>query len=286
MTGGGFKFGAIFGGGGQVAVAPTDEAILRAARHFAQAHRLCRLDHVRGNSGFTVSLSFNTSLHQTSKADYIEVALRSAHLRFIPSEPDRWSWSEPLKALQRAEVTEHAEKVAQQVSLTKADGSTLAAEASVEASGHLPFIAMMKTAVKSNMQSMRSNTLTQGRASERTQTAKSRWIELERPNGAFDVRLNSPPRDDLVRLNAELDRISILEADEPHSVDPDSVEVVLFPQASTVREITLRIRAAGGTWACLTESRNKAIVSEILLDRLVKASTRRTKLWPSKGGEA
>lgn len=235
-----------------------------------------------------MNLSFNASAYRAPGGrDFIEVAPRAATLHFRPQEIDGWSWSEALSVL----ISETMDSVTLKLGALQSDntarGGTLRTEISGEGGVKIPFVVATKAAVRAGAEAMRSNTRGNTASSEVTRVRRERWIEMMRPDlKTFELRLNSPPADDLVRLNPDLNRLSVLFAPEPGSLDPRDVTVAMSAQIKVDGHKVahaLRIRDAGGAWARLIETRNKQVIAEILVSKFLEPLHAPKKIWPPKG---
>jgi hypothetical protein len=261
---------------------PSEQDIARALRTLRSTTPLCRIDATRGNEGFTASLSFNPVEHRTSAADFVEVALRTASFTFSPADPKGWSWGEGLKAFVHHTATETTVKQAHQANATQGWTGTSRTELHGDGGVELPLVGQFKAGVRQAIDAGRSTARTVGQALEVTRSVTRRWAEIHRRKDDFELRLGSPGGEDLVRLNADLDRIGILSSEEPASVDLDTITATLRLQNRGSLEHALRFRDAGGSWSRLIETREKQVVSELMFAKFLRGAHRPLRLWPRK----
>lgn len=261
---------------------PTAEEIGKAVRRLRVTEPLCRLEAIKGNDGFSVSLSFNPVEYRSSPTDFIELALRSAHLGFCPKDPSKWSWSGSLKAFVHGNASQLTVKDTTQKTVTRSGGTASRTELEAGGEVNVPLLGGVKTGAKRALETNRGKTQSRSRSVDTTRSVTQRWAEIHRRGDDFELRLGSPGGEDLVRLNPDLDRIGVLAADEPSAVQPDDVKVTMRLQMQGELHHSLRVRDAGGHWARLVETRNKTIVSEILFAKFLKPAHAPQVLWPKR----
>ena len=260
----------------------TEQEIGRALRTLRATTPLCRLDAMTGNEGFSASISFNPVEHRTSSSDFIEVALRTASFTFSPADPKGWSWGEGLKAFVHAHATQETVKEGHQETGTHGFSGASRTEFHGEGSVQVPFVGAIKAGARQAVDVGRTTARSVGQALEFTRQLTRRWAEIHRRKDDFEVRLGSPGGDDLVRLNADLDRIGILASEEPSSVDLDTVKVTMRLQFKGPLDHALRFRDAGGSWSRLIETREKQVVSELLFAKFLRGAHQPVRLWPKR----
>lgn len=278
----------LFRGPGARPDVPSVDEVTRAVRHLRNVNALCFFEGLKTNDGFGMNLSFNASAYRADGGrNFIEVAPRAATLQFRPKDPQGWSWSEGLSLL----IAENSQDVVVKMGAQQTAASTravaLRGEGGGEAQLKLPLLGSGKASVKAGAEASRSRTDSGTRSAELTRTRKERWVEMMRPDPkVFELRLDSPPEDDLVRLNPELNRLSVLFAPEPSAVEVEDVKVSMAAHIKVQGdEVThaLRIRDAGGAWARLLESRNKQVIAELLISKFLRPLHQPKAVWPPKG---
>lgn len=267
---------------------PSVEEVGRAVRHLRNVQTLCFFEGLKGNDGFSMNLNFNASAYRGAGGrDFIEVAPRAATLHFQPKEIEGWNWAEALSALIRDTAEDEVQKFGSSASEGVTHGGTVRGEMSADGGLQLPLLAKGKVTAKGGMEASRSRSRGETTSSEVSRTQKTPWIEIMRPDAkTFELRLKSPPSDDLVRLNPELNRLSVLFAPEPGSLDPRDVKVSLSAQIKVDGHKVshaLRIRDVGGAWARLMETRNKQVIAEILVSKFLEPLHAPRRVWPRKG---
>ena len=261
---------------------PSEQEVVRLVRTLRSTDPLCRLDATRGNEGFTASFSFNPVEHRSSATDFIEVALRTASFTFSPADPQGWSWGEALKQFVHFTVTETTVREGRQENATNGTSATSETELSGEAGVHIPFLGQVKSGVRQSLDLGRSTARSVGKAFEATRVVTQRWAQIHRQGGDFELRLGSPGGDDLVRLNPDLDRIGVLQSDEPSSVDLEAVKVTMRLQYKGPLDHALHFRDAGGSWSRLVETRGKQAVTELMFAKFVRGAHKPVRMWPRK----
>lgn len=259
---------------------PAEGEMAKAVRKFRGRDGFCRFEGVKGNEGFGISLSFNPVTYQEGE-DFIEVALRRATLRFAPSRGSGWSWATSLKEFVAKSVDAFVHRRLDQNAGTRAGEVASRTEVFVEGEAGGP-LARLKGGGRQGVDARRQSSTTETHGLEVTATVTARYAQMTRSDTHFDLTLDSPAQDDLVRLNVDLDRIGVLSPDEPSAMNIDDVDVTLFMRAKDAGEHALRIRDAGGAWRSLVDHRNKAIVSEIYLSKFLKPSHQPLRLWPRR----
>lgn len=259
---------------------PSDIEIQKAVRHFRLREPFCRLEGISGNEGFGVSLSFEPVTYQ-SGGDFIEVALRRASLRFKPVREAGWRWADALKEFLGRAADSYVIRRTSGASGTQTAEVGGRTEVFAEGESGVPLL-KGKAGGKLGLDAKRSGSRTSSSGTEITRTVTERWAQITRPAGEFELSLGSPAQDDLVRFNAELDRIGVLACDEPSSVTVNDVSVTLSMREKDEGEHALRIRDVGGSWQRLTEHRNKAVISEIFVSKFLKPAHQPLRLWPRK----
>jgi len=263
---------------------PSPAEIDRAVAFLRRADRLIWFEgHAGGNEGFSASISFNPATYTGGDGDFLEVALQEASFTFEPAEPSGWSWSSYVKELVKASVDNIIVKLGRQKS-QKRTGSTGGRAATSGEAGLGIAGLTAKAALQTSIDHVRGAETADAETVETSRTDIERWMEMTRPGGDFQFRLSSPPGEDLVRFNSELDRIPILSAPEPSSVGEEDVRVTMNLQIKSELRHALRIRDAGGAWEGLIQTRNRQIVSELMLSQFLKPMHQPVRLWPRKRG--
>lgn len=257
----------------------SEADVAKAVEHFRRPRALVWFEgHPGGNEGFSATISFNADTYEGDNG-FIELALREASLRFEPDHPVGWNWSEYVREFVKNAVDSVGMKLALQQMNTKKGETT--AKGGVSAEGGLNLgILSGRASAQSSLVHTHSRQVEETHNAEASRTQRERWAEMTRPEGRFQLRLTSPPGDDLVRFNAELDRVPMLAAPEPSAVDAEMVKVSMLLQVKDELRHALRIRDAGGAWAELSETRNKQIVSELRFNKFLKPMHQPVRLWP------
>ncbi|WP_395671209.1 hypothetical protein [Phenylobacterium sp.] len=261
---------------------PSEQEILRLVRTLRSTTSLCRFEAARGNEGFTGSFSFNPVEHRSSASDFIEIALRTASFTFSPADPKGWSWGEALKELVHVTATETTVKEGHQENATQGATAASKSELSGEVGVKLPLVGQVKAGARQTAEFGRSAARTVGRAIEATRVITRRWAEIHRRGDDFELRLGSPGGEDLVRLNADMDRIGVLQSDEPSSADLESISVTMRLQYKGPLDHALRFREASGSWSRLVDTRAKQAVAELMFAKFVRPAHKPLRLWPRR----
>lgn len=268
--------------GGPKPAVPSEQEIIRLVRTLRSTTPLCRFEAAVGNEGFTGSFSFNPVEHRSSAVDFIEVALRTASFTFSPADPKGWSWGEALKEFVHVAVTETTVREGYQENATHGATAASKSELSGEAGVTLPLVGQVKAGARQAAEFGRSTARTVGRAIEATRIITRGWAEIHRRGDDFELRLGSPGNEDLVRLNADLDRVGVLQSAEPSSVDLESISVIMRLQYKGPLDHALRFRDAGGSWSRLVDTRAKQAVAELMVAKFVRPAHKPLRLWPRK----
>ena len=258
------------------------EADMRAAiEHFRLVEPLCHFDASKGNEGFTAHISFNISSFNSGR-DYLEIALRKAVLRFTPREPGKWAWAEAIREWVAGCLEQFSIKESSSRTKTRGANLTGRSEASAQGNVKLPLIGTLGGTARFGAEAGRQTGATRGTAREITRTHQARYAEMHRPASGYELRLTSPPDDDLVRLNSDLDRMGVLASTEPSSTDPADVGVTLTLRSRDALEHSIRVRDATGVWKPLAEPRAKKVLTELLFEKLLVPLHEGQILWPKE----
>lgn len=255
---------------------PSSDDIQVALNAFSNIRKLIFFEgHVGSNFGFGATISFN-ELRHGGGSDYIEVSLTEASFRFEPGDPKGWGWADGIRELvlgsqREAEVTTGREQAR---SSTK--GVAARTKAGIEGGMKLGFLSG-KGSLEQELTISGSGQKTTANSFTRRHTEVEHSAQMTRPDGMFGLRFSSPENGDLVRFNPHLERMPILHPPDPAVLKEGDVRVIASVQPRGQLRHALRIVDAGGKWARANESRNKQIVSELLLNSALRSPVR---LWP------
>lgn len=241
--------------------------------------------HAGNNIGFSISMSFNPVEFESRPGDYIVVALKTVSLEFKPVDPTGWSWSEVVSDFVRANVDGVSVKIANQTSASQTDTAIKKAQLSLGGEVGIP-IGKLTGALQGGRERTKAKQETNSRATEEQRTRRDQWVEMTRGDTIFNLRLDSPPGTDLVRVNVDLERLAVLSAPEPSAVKPDSVTVMMRLHLKGALRHAYSIRDAGGSWGKLVDDRNRQVVAELLMAKFLKPLHGPMKLWPPKPEQA
>lgn len=267
----------------------NEAEVTGAVRRFQSLEPLVEASAMRGNDGFSASISFNSSIHQSRFGlGSIEVGLRSAALQFnAPKDAAGWGWSEAVAELVKShrQTETHQKSGSDRDALTSSKGSDLEVAGEGGVAG-----ALLKAGIRIvNRRTGRNDHVREAQAGWGvTKTLVAPLISMSGAVRKFQLRLTAPSEQDLSFFNADLVRQPFLSAPEPSSFDLDSVE--LWVEPAPIHESaddvvhTLSIRNATGAWAPLKNERNKQVLGELVLSKFLKPMHQKRRLWPLRVG--
>lgn len=267
-----------------VRLGPPDEEIAAAIKTFRAADSLCFLEGLATNEGFGISASFNSVRHR-SNGNTLELAPKCVTLRFEPPKSDGWAWCQSALIFGK----EMAQELT--VKMTNSDARTTNEAASVKLAlgqkAKLGAFGLGELAFDGSQElgGSKGTSDTAGRSTEIVGVDKQEYAEFNRDRKGFALSLSSPDRKDLVRLNPELNRLSILAPPIDHVLDLKSVKVTMVMRAvrhEGALDHAFAIREASGCWAPLAKSTNKRIVAELLISKFLEPIHKTATLWPPK----
>lgn len=265
----------------------SEAEVTTAVRAFQSLEPLAEATAMRGNDGFSASISFaSTTHHSRYGLGSIEVGLRSAELQFhAPKDAEGWAWSEAVPEL----VKSYRQTETIQQTGSHRDAATASKGSDIEVAGDGGVASVLfKAGVRAmHRRTRRSDQLHESQAGWGvTKTLVTPLIAMKGAIRKFHLRLTAPSEQDLSFFNADLVRQSFLSVPEPSSLDLNTVELWIEPAAleASGEDVvhTLKIRNATGAWAPLATERNKQVLGELVLSKFLKPMHQRRRLWPAR----
>lgn len=267
----------------------SEAEVTSAVRCFQSLEPLAEATAMRGNDGFSASVSFASSVHQSRYGlGSIEVGLRSAELQFhAPKNAQGWGWSEAVAEL----VKSYRQTEMRQETGSQRDAGTTSRGSDVEIGGDGGVAGGLFKAAGRIMhrRTRRSDQLQESQTGWGvTRTLVTPLIAMKGALHKFHLRLTAPSDQDLSFFNADLLRQPFLSVPEPSTLDVNAVELWIEPAAlgENGDDIvhTLKIGNATGAWAPLATDRNKQVLGELVLSKFLKPMHQRRRLWPPRAG--
>lgn len=257
---------------------PSQEDVEHAISALSELRKLVYFEgHVGSNIGFGATISFNPLRHGGAN-DFIEVALSEIAFRFEPREAEGWCWSDSVKDFVLGNDREVGVTTDEQLSRRSSQTVDVRSKAAVDGAINLGLL-KGRASAEQQLGASRSAESASQRSIKRSMTEFDHWAQMTRPEGMFGLRLASPGNDDLVRLNPHLERLPVLHPPDVTTLKEDDVRVVASVQPRGELRHALRIVGAAGKWARQTESRNKQVISELIISKALGSPVR---VWPPK----
>lgn len=263
---------------------PGDAEVRSAIKTFRAAGALCYLEGLETNEGFGISASFNPVRHQ-AKGSTLELAPKCVTLRFNPVEPVGWSWCHSTLAFGKEISHEVVVRLTDSVSRTRNDANSGKTTLQGKGKFSLPMFGEIGIDAGQELIGTSGTADTKGRTREVSTTERHEFAEFNHDRIGFSLHLSSPRGKDLVRLNPELNRLSVVTPPMDRPLNVQDVAVTMQMRANRRDdgvEHAYAIREATGSWAPLLRSPNKRIVTELLFSKFLQPIHKAHSLWPQQ----